>query len=340
LEIRQEIITGEFSNESEMIGDSTSIFVASPSNGSPPNHLVILIHGLHGGSGDLQSFKNQLLKTPFSSSLLIHSARCNEGFFGTLDGIDAGGDRVTMEITKLIEENPNIKYLSVIGHSLGGLYGRYSIGSLHKQNFFDKVKPMNFITMASPHMGSRRSSKGLYNPLASWVTKNLFSRTGKQLMLEDLEGEEPLLMKMSQHGESWLEALKLFRQRTLYSNIQNDLQVPYCTSAIVHRNPYLSRVEKKLEFHDDYPHIVSRRVEIDLTNEDDIYQSDEKRKYLIEMLKNLQTLQWKRYDVLIDSVLCHEMIVHKRPWLRMSGNDVVEHVVSFFEHDHRECISV
>lgn len=48
-------------------------------------------------------------------------------------------------------------------------------------------------------VGSRRSPKGFINPIACMVTRTLFSRTGKQLMLEDVEEGEgiPLLAQMA-----------------------------------------------------------------------------------------------------------------------------------------------
>lgn len=37
----------------------------------------------------------------------------------------------------------------------------------------------------------------------------------------------------------FMKGLERFQTRVLYSNVQNDMQVPYCTAAIVHKNPYL-----------------------------------------------------------------------------------------------------
>jgi len=56
---------------------------------------------------------------------------------------------------------------------------------------------VNFITLASPHLGSRRSQKGWLNPIINAVTRRSFSTTGRELMLED-DDQEPLLWKLSQ----------------------------------------------------------------------------------------------------------------------------------------------
>lgn len=42
---------------------------------------------------------------------------------------------------------------SITGYSLGGLLARYVIGALYAQKFFDRVEPVNFNTIATPHLG-------------------------------------------------------------------------------------------------------------------------------------------------------------------------------------------
>jgi len=45
----------------------------------------------------------------------------------------------------------------MVGHSLGGLYLRYCIGLMEKNNFFQRfsVTPACFASVASPHLGFR-----------------------------------------------------------------------------------------------------------------------------------------------------------------------------------------
>jgi len=190
---------------------------------------------------------------------------------------------------------------------------------------------MNFITIASPHMGSRRPSRGLLNPIIEFITRNMFYRTGKQLMLEDKDDSIPLLVKMSHKDKCWYQALDLFSQKMLYSNIQHDIQVRYCTSAIVHKNPYLVNMER-IEVDKKFSHIALKPpMEVTLT-ENDFFRNDEKKEFLLEMLNNLQTLSWKRCDILLSGIFSHENIVMKRPWFNKDGNDVVEHISALFEN--------
>lgn len=77
--------------------------------------------------------------------LHILVAKKNSGSF-TYDGIELGGERVCQEIEEEIEDlalkGHDIKKLSVIGYSLGGLVARYAIGLLYSKGWFEKVDPM------------------------------------------------------------------------------------------------------------------------------------------------------------------------------------------------------
>lgn len=44
----------------------------------------------------------------------------------------------------------------VTGYSLGGVINRFAAGKLYVAGVFEKVQPMNLITIASPHLGSFR----------------------------------------------------------------------------------------------------------------------------------------------------------------------------------------
>lgn len=74
----------------------------------------------------------------------------------------------------MIQRKPNVNKISFIAHSVGGLVARYTIGKLYRPpkiktvedssaNECDKnskgtiggLEAMNFITVATPHLGSR-----------------------------------------------------------------------------------------------------------------------------------------------------------------------------------------
>lgn len=148
--------------------------------------------------------------------------------------------------------------ISFIGHSLGGLVQTYAIAYIHKHSptFFDKIKPINFIAMASPMLGLSNENP-MYVKFA--LDFGLVGRTGQDLGLtwrtptiaksgwtamssvfgnqptsqHDYEdpGAKPLL-RILPTGPAHL-VLRKFRNRTLYSNVVNDGIVPLRTSCLL-----------------------------------------------------------------------------------------------------------
>lgn len=107
------------------------------------SHLFVLEHGLHGSDQDFVNFEKLLVEHLAKEDVHVHCATSNAAsFFQTYDGIDAGGERLADEIQALAKRMPNLKKLSLLGHSLGGLYNRYCIGVLFARGFFADVEPV------------------------------------------------------------------------------------------------------------------------------------------------------------------------------------------------------
>jgi len=219
-EIKEHEIKEKINKQEEQRSEQSSIVT---------DHLIILAHGLHGRMTDLMYIKQQLVTE--HPNLLVHCATCNDGFLRTHEGVDSGGKKLADEIEEFAAKHPQIKKFSIIGHSLGGIFARYCIGILHERRFFDKYQPVYYVSLASPHVGSRRSPKGLFNPLACWFTRSVLSITGKQLMLED--GDTPLLVELTKTDGIFYKGLSLFSHRILYANVLYDVQVPYSTASIM-----------------------------------------------------------------------------------------------------------
>lgn len=73
----------------------------------------------------------------------------------TFDGIDVCGERLRDEIIALTDQNPSLKYISMLGHSMGGLMLRCAAGQLYDPatGLIARLEPVHFITIATPHMG-------------------------------------------------------------------------------------------------------------------------------------------------------------------------------------------
>lgn len=72
----------------------------------------------------------------------------------TFDGIDVCGQRLAAEIKAIVEATPSLMYISMLGHSMGGLMLRYAAGQLYDPDtglMAKRLEPVHFITMATPH---------------------------------------------------------------------------------------------------------------------------------------------------------------------------------------------
>ena len=99
--------------------------------------------------------EDELRKKHPDEKLHILVAKRNSGSF-TYDGIELGGERVCQEIEeeleKLARAGQEIKRLSLVGYSLGGLVARYAVGLLHSKGIFEKITPVVRISLG--HAGS------------------------------------------------------------------------------------------------------------------------------------------------------------------------------------------
>lgn len=169
------------------------------------------------------------------------------------------------------ERQYKITSISFVAHSLGGLVQVYAVAYIqkHSPQFFDLIKPINFIALATPFLGLSNENP-LYVKFA--LDFGLVGRTGKDLGLtwraptiarsgwgaivsnlgesahkkvygEGQADSKPLL-RILPTGPAH-RALKRFRNRTVYSNVVNDGIVPLRTSCLLFLDwQGLGRVEK------------------------------------------------------------------------------------------------
>ncbi|KAI6247285.1 putative lipase [Erysiphe necator] len=163
--------------------------------------------------------------------------------------------------------------ISFIGHSLGGLVQTYAVAYIQKHwpSFFDQIRPINFIALATPFLGLSNENPS-YIKFAldfgfigrtgqdlglSWsaptMARNSFGaifgqRTEESFKSSDHDGEnkpenKPLLQILPMGPAH--TALKKFKSRTVYSNVVNDGIVPLRTSCLLFIDwQCLGKVEK------------------------------------------------------------------------------------------------
>ncbi|ODQ77779.1 hypothetical protein BABINDRAFT_15133 [Babjeviella inositovora NRRL Y-12698] len=235
-------------------------------------HLVILIHGLWGNTTHFNYIKDQLDATGSARNeqLVIHITGSHE-YYKTYDGIDVCGQRVADEIQQAIRDAESgarrVAKISIVGYSLGGLIARYAIGILYYHKVFDPtgtrgIKPMNFITFCSPHVGVLTPSSTIAVKVFNNLVPFLLANSGKQMFLKDslaenfnvvhqkdlsvhvndsLEGGDiPLLVGMIKPHSIFYRALKMFKNRALYANVVNDKRASWFTSGISRSDPFQS----------------------------------------------------------------------------------------------------
>ncbi|KAH9755943.1 DUF676 domain-containing protein [Citrus sinensis] len=285
------------------------------------------------------------------------------------------GERLAEEVISVIKRHPGVQKISFIGHSLGGLVARYAIARLYerdvteephhasggsrvdeseedscqKDNLKGKIaglEPVNFITCATPHLGSRGHEQvpvfcGFYTlekvaARGSW----LLGRTGKHLFLTDRnEGKPPLLLRMVSDCEDlkFLSALQSFRRRVVYANARFDHIVGWSTSSLRHpkelpKRRHLKRVDK-------YKHIVNVETTKAASSQrevrsENIANKSETADVEEEMLRCLTTLSWERVDVNFSRsrqrFLAHSTIQVKTYCINSDGAEVIQHMIDNF----------
>ena len=172
------------------------------------------------------------------------------GFFTTFQGIDCCGFRLFEDIIRFVDSFKDssdnmgsITSISFVGYSLGGLICRYCIGLLENTSFFETVKPIHLITIATPHLGTRLNSRHLtgrvLNSLASLLVYVYAGRSGEQIVfLDGNHAQYPLLLEISLPSSCYMSGLRKFSHVYVYANARNDNTVPYCTASLSYNNKW------------------------------------------------------------------------------------------------------
>ncbi|KAK6938015.1 protein of unknown function DUF676, lipase-like [Dillenia turbinata] len=320
-----------------------------------PTHLIVTVNGINGSAENWRYAAKQFVKR-YPHDVIVHCSKCNIST-STFDGVDEMGVRLANEVSSVVGCYPGLTKISFVAHSLGGLIARYAIAILYVRdpisNFSckngdskmngtgvlppeDKLKgkiaglePINFITSASPHLGSRwhgqvpmfhgiNSLEKMASQL-SWMLR----RTGKHLFLTDCDdGKPPLLLRMVKDSEDlpFISALQSFRRHVAYANAHHDHLVGWRTSSLRRKSELPKR--QNLKRHEKYPHVVNVESEKTSGPQQDgplEASADGSRSIDIEeeMLRGLTKVGWERIDV-------------KNHWINSDGADVILHMVDNF----------
>ncbi|KAH8075204.1 acylglycerol lipase [Aureococcus anophagefferens] len=304
------------------------------------------------------------------SDALVHVAEANAG--RTLDGVAAGGDRLVREISSVLRGKPKVDKLSFVCHDLGGLYARYALKALWAggavrewdegggepaaEGLGGTARLANFVTFASPHLGSPRLARRCDG-----------ARRRAGLLLEDrapVPGRPalPLVLRLAL-DDDFLAPLKCFRRRACYANVKYDRSVEYASASVREKTPYASSSDDSLrQLVDDDAY----RLVMVLAAGEDVRPADERpppppgsprffglgarprplhaedagrgwvdasdkrdRASYFAALRNLQACGWDRVDVFNAGLMNNADLIVRREWMNAPGFDVVKH---FLDH--------
>lgn len=191
-----------------------------------------------------------------SSSFIVHNAACNEGT--THDGVVKGGERLANEIIDVIRSelegrrHNNKEYsdvtISIIGNSLGGLYGRYAVmqldemlpssaeggDDLQQHYILDNTIRIHFnvfCSTASPHLGCADRT---FFPIPRFAEIGIAKRLGETG--RDLFRVNDLMRTMAT-SPRFTRPLARFHKRIAYANAYGtDFVVPGSTAGFLDAN--------------------------------------------------------------------------------------------------------
>lgn len=332
---------------------SEDVWICNQSDAASADHLVVMVHGILGSASDWKFAAEQFVRM-LPDKVFVHCSERNTALL-TLDGVDVMGERLAGEVLHVIKEKPSLRKISFVAHSLGGLVTRYAIGKLFEPSGRDNAKdvskgtigglePLNLITVATPHLGSRGNNQV---PLFFGVTAIekaavrfshlIFRRTGQHLFLADEDdGKPPLLKRMVEdYGEFYfISGLRSFKRRVAYSNVGYDHIVGWRTASI-RRKSELPKWEDSLN--EKYPHIVyEEHCEAHDTEHCDpkLKEDDDSDKLEEELVTGLSRVSWEKVDVSFHSsrlrFAAHSVIQVKDYYMHSEGTDVIQHMIDHF----------
>ncbi|KKZ62752.1 hypothetical protein EMCG_02862 [[Emmonsia] crescens] len=229
-----------------------------PASKKNTDHLCVLVHGLHGNPSHFDYIAGAI-RDKHGDTLYILAVKRNAGTL-TYDGIERGGERVAHEIEEALEtlydQGYDIRKLSIVGYSLGGLVARYAIGLLYAKGYFDKIQPVNFTTFVTPHVGVRSPARKshFWNVLGA----RTISASGRQLFMIDSfrDTGKPLLSVLATPGSIFMLGLAKFKHRSLYANIVNDKAAVFYTTGISKTDPFIELDKYNINYLPGYSPVI------------------------------------------------------------------------------------
>lgn len=326
-------------------------------------HLIVLTHGVHGSMLDELFLKEVIEERYKDKDIIFFMTDVNHS--NTEDGVEKCGKRLATNLLEYLgwpwDDNKQrlISRISFVGHSLGGLINIFLLGYLHsvtEGKFFEDIKPLNFVAIASPLLGS--------SELPWYITTSLrvgvIGQTGKDLalvprkpkqrpkngLLAENNDHEPLLLSLARTNSPSHIALSQFKYRTIYANVANDVPVSFRTSALYFHDSLNINSDQKMSIGRQLQHLLNALNPSDITEEiikrsceskspiihDKVYSPTDipTPKENISIEEKIarawhEDMTWRKVFVLLEGE-AHTNVVVRRKWLNISGWKVIDHL--------------
>lgn len=203
------------------------------------DHLFVLMHGLWGNHQHMEACRRRLHE---KGHPILSPKSCEK--YKSCDGVELCASRVFIDvIAKLEELGSDCKRISFIGYSFGGLILRYVVGMLAEKGVFETIEPVNFVTVATPHLGIRRSNRTFLGRLENALVDRFVPFIGgvsvREMSFRDsADPSTAMLSVLADANDIFIPALARFSNRLLLANARADRSVFYSTAALVESNPY------------------------------------------------------------------------------------------------------
>ncbi|KAL3377118.1 hypothetical protein AABB24_003499 [Solanum stoloniferum] len=358
--------------------------------GDEPEHLLVLVHGILASPSDW-TYVQAELRRRLGKNFLIYASSCNT-FTKTFTGIDGAGKRLADEVRLVVKKKESLKKISFLAHSLGGLIARYALGELYSSDNCNEqsndavtstsanlkpvgslnigliagLEPVNFITLATPHLGVRGKNQlpflfglPILEKLAAPIAPIFVGQTGSQLFLTDGKPTKPpLLLRMASDCDDgkFISALGAFKWRVLYANVSYDHMVGWRTSSIRRVTELVKPPWRSL---DGYKHVVDveycppascegPHYPLEAAKAKEAAQNAPSTQRTLkyhesmeeEMIRGLQQLGWKKIDVSFHSAFwpffAHNNIHVKNEFFHNAGVGVIAHVADHIKQQEKQ----
>ncbi|OUS45921.1 putative serine esterase-domain-containing protein [Ostreococcus tauri] len=307
-----------------------------------PAHLIACAHGLAGTPEDLRALERRVAA---DGNALVHRLACNAPL-NSFDGVEAGAVRIVEELREVVRANPSLRYLTLYGNSLGGIYARYAAGIMWEEKRDGTMLgliPCTYLTTATPHLGVGPWGFFKLVPRAlRYLWSKQLGRSIMELTLRDGEdGKLPLLARMAdpetREPANFVAALGSFKRRCAYANATNDFLVSYETASL--HPEYLDSAQERAWRCLDEPQIVEefeRDGEFAIEETESASWSTDELALRRKMARGLRTLSWRHVNVSFPGPvpLAHNKIcaLQRNPYLASlfkEGEFIVDHQAEY-----------